>query len=173
MSELRNFFTIDMEDYDEDDEVLVQPAARGIIWKDGRLALVRSVKYGYCKFPGGGVDEGESLTDALIREVREEAGLEVIPESIRPFGMSKRREKGIWKHVLDQDSYYYLCDVTDRILPQELGKHEKEAKFVLDYLGPHEAIEANEAYLRKDPKVAIDRDNRILRILAAEQDSLT
>ena len=165
---MRPLFTIDMEDYDDSDPVLTQPASRGIIWKDGKLALIRSVKYGYYKFPGGGLEDGESLTDALIREVREEAGLEVIPESIRLYGMSKRIEKGIWDYVLDQDSYYYLCDVTGRTFPQKLGKHEKEAKFVLEYVDLQTAVEANERYLRKDSKVAIDRDNRVLKMLAEE-----
>ncbi|MBR6911920.1 MAG: NUDIX domain-containing protein, partial [Candidatus Methanomethylophilaceae archaeon] len=116
----------------------------------------------------GGLEDGESLTDALIREVREESGLEVIPESIRLYGMSKRIEKGIWNYVLDQDSYYYLCEVTDRTFPQELGKHEKEAKFVLDYVLPSTAVEANDRYLGKESKVAIDRDNRVLRMLMTE-----
>lgn len=165
---MRPLFTIDMEDYDDSDPVLTQPASRGIIWKDGKLALIRSVKYGYYKFPGGGLEDGESLTDALIREVREESGLEVIPESIRLYGMSKRIEKGIWDYVLDQDSYYYLCEVTDRTFPQELGKHEKEARFVLDYVLPSTAVEANDRYLGKESKVAIDRDNRVLRMLMTE-----
>jgi 8-oxo-dGTP pyrophosphatase MutT (NUDIX family) len=170
---MRPLFTIDMEDYDEDDEVVVQPASRGIIWKDGKLALIRSVAFGYYKFPGGGLEDGESLIDALIREVREESGLDVIPESVRLYGMSRRLEKGVWNYVLDQDSYYYLCEVSDRTFPQKLGKHEKEAKFVLEYVDPHVAVKANERYLKKDPKVAIDRDNRILKRLAAEQATLT
>ena len=156
---MRPFFTIDMEDYDDSDPVLYQPASRGIIWKNGKLALIRSVKYGYYKFPGGGVEEDET---------REETGLEVIRTSIHEYGMSKRREKGIWDYVLDQDSYYYICDVSDKTYRQKLTKHEKEAKFILEYADPETAIEANERYLKRDHKVAIDRDTRVLRILAHE-----
>lgn len=166
---MKPLFTIDMKDYTDKDDRLIQPASRGIIWKGDELALIRSVKYGYYKFPGGGLEDGESLTDALIREVREESGLEVIPESIRLYGMSKRIEKGDWGYILDQDSYYYLCEVTGRTFRQELGKHEKEAKFVLEYVDPQTAVDANEEYLDTNSKVAIDRDNRVLKMLAADR----
>lgn len=47
---------------------------------DSRLVLVRRAiepGYGLWVFPGGFVDRGEELTQAAIREAREESGLEV------------------------------------------------------------------------------------------------
>ncbi|MFP4173447.1 MAG: NUDIX domain-containing protein, partial [Candidatus Hydrogenedentota bacterium] len=47
--------------------------------RDGAILLVRHEKHGerYWLLPGGGVDFGETLTEALAREVREETGLAI------------------------------------------------------------------------------------------------
>jgi len=50
-----------------------------VILRDGAVLLIRHVKGDrtYWLLPGGGVEYGESLADALRREVREETGLDV------------------------------------------------------------------------------------------------
>jgi len=50
-----------------------------IVVHEGRILLVstRRGKPGYLVPPGGGVEEGEGLAEAVEREVREEAGLAV------------------------------------------------------------------------------------------------
>jgi ADP-ribose pyrophosphatase YjhB (NUDIX family) len=52
---------------------------RAVIWVNGRLVVHRERRQGvpYVTLPGGRVNERESVTDALRREVLEEVGLEI------------------------------------------------------------------------------------------------
>jgi len=55
-----------------------QLAVSAGIFRDGKILLVRRAREpakGIYTFPGGRVEFGESLTEALTREVREETGL--------------------------------------------------------------------------------------------------
>lgn len=44
---------------------------------EGRLLLIHKIDNDYWALPGGGMDLGESIADAAIREVVEESGIEV------------------------------------------------------------------------------------------------
>ena len=57
-----------MEDYD------VRNCARGILLRDGKMAILYVSKWNYHKLPGGGVEDGEEVMTAFKREVREETG---------------------------------------------------------------------------------------------------
>jgi 8-oxo-dGTP diphosphatase len=65
---------------------VVSPKRRGVvavIVRDHRLLVIRRSRQvlapgAYC-FPGGGIENGESETEALVRELREELDAEVRP----------------------------------------------------------------------------------------------
>ena len=53
----------------------IRKSARVILRNEaGNIALQHIKRDGFHKLPGGGVDPGESLAEALVREVREEVG---------------------------------------------------------------------------------------------------
>jgi 8-oxo-dGTP diphosphatase len=55
----------------------------GRVWDEaGRLLLVRRTDNGRWSLPAGAVELGERVDTALVREVREETGLEVAPERV-------------------------------------------------------------------------------------------
>ena len=172
---MRRLFEIDLKDYNETDTVFRRPSARAIIQKGDKLALVYSKKEKYFKFPGGGIHDDEDKKEALIREVREEVGLVVIPESIREYGSVLRRQKSTVKdgEIFEQENYYYFCDVQERPVSQELDDYEDEAGFVLKIVDIDEAIETNAAYSSDDffNEVMIKREKRVLEMLNQEREN--
>ena len=72
---MRLLFEMDKKDYGQCTHTFTRDSARSIIIRDGRLAMIHSIKYDYYKFPGGGIENGENPVEAMIRETREEAGL--------------------------------------------------------------------------------------------------
>ena len=56
----------------------VRPSVSAVIWDGGgRVLLQQRADNGQWGLPGGSVEIGESVTDAIVREVREETGLSV------------------------------------------------------------------------------------------------
>jgi mutator protein MutT len=65
---------------------LITPAARAVIFnQQGQVLLVRRSDNSEWVMPAGSIELGESIYDCLKREVREEAGLEVL--SARPIAL--------------------------------------------------------------------------------------
>ena len=171
---MRELFVIDKKNYKENGTVGRRPSVRGIVIKDGKIAMMHSLKYDYYKLPGGGIEEGEQLKDTLIREVREESGLIVKEESIKEFGYVRRIEKGKIEDIFVQENFYYLCDVEEIAQAQELDDYEEEERFTLEYVTPEYAIYINETADHGEKVRAqtfhgmIERENRVLELVRKE-----
>jgi ADP-ribose pyrophosphatase YjhB (NUDIX family) len=72
-------------------------AVSAAIFRDGRVLIVRRARppaHGLHTLPGGGVELGETLEEAVIREVREETALEVEPIALAGFRQAIARDGG-------------------------------------------------------------------------------
>lgn len=110
-------------------------ASRAVLLdKDGQVYLLNVSKHGYHKLPGGGIDEGEEIIQALERELLEEVGCkaEIVAELGTVIEYRNYDDGG-----LKQTSYCYLAkqvgDQTDSALEEgelEEGMFEVKAKSI-------------------------------------------
>ena len=75
--------------------------AVAIIINGGKVLLIYRISHGkkYHVFPGGGVESGETVEQAVLREVQEETSLEI------------KIEKMLYHHIYDDNTehFFYLC----------------------------------------------------------------
>ncbi len=109
---METILVMDEKNYDVSLPEIRRTAVRGIITENGKLLLIQS-KFGEVKFPGGGKEPGETDLDTLAREVLEETGRRILPDSVRAFGQVEEirrstHEPAIWHQI----SRYYFCGIS-------------------------------------------------------------
>ena len=168
---MRILFEMDRKDYGGCTHTFTRNSARSIIIRNGKTAMVHSLKYDYYKFPGGGIEDGENPVDAMIRETREEAGLVVLPETVKEYGMVHRIQKSDKDDTecFVQDNYYYLCQAEDNPVPQSLDSYEAKESYRLEFIDPATAIAKNRS-VGESPysRLMFEREARVLELLQAE-----
>ena len=168
---MRLLFEMDKKDYGGCTHLFTRDSARSIIIRNGKIAMIHSQKYDYYKFPGGGIEDGENPIGAMIRETQEEAGLKVIPETIKEYGYVHRIQKSDYNpsECFVQDNYYYLCDAVDGLVSQDLDDYEKQESYQLEYIEHASAIEKNRS-VKDSPynQTMFEREARVLEMLLSE-----
>ena len=70
-------------------------AVSAAVFRDGRVLIVRRGRapaHGLYTLPGGGVELGETLEQAVVREIREETALEIEPVALVGFRQAIARD---------------------------------------------------------------------------------
>ena len=162
---------LDGENYTDDLPEIVRTAVRGIIFVDGKLLLIEDDK-NEVKLPGGGQEEGETDIETLIREVREETGCTVIPETVRPFGYIEEKRRSFHEDCIwHQFSRLYFCDVTDERSDTEYSENEKKHGMRFRMYAIDEATAKNRAMLDRIGALAWNqREYRTLLLIKAHME---
>ncbi|MCR5178110.1 MAG: NUDIX domain-containing protein [Lachnospiraceae bacterium] len=116
-----------------DNYTKTRDGSRAVIVQDGKILLTHELKSGWWLLPGGGMEEGETPEDCVIREVLEETGLIVRPT----------------KHFLTLHEYYeeyrytgyfFVCEVMKKG-QMNLTDEEKQRGVQPEWIPLQDAIE--------------------------------
>lgn len=156
---MRTLLTLDRKDYSPDMPVYEKYSTRAVIVRDGRIATQHGTIGDY-KLLGGGVEPGEEYQMALCREVQEESGLIVIPESIREIGMITERHRDIFnpEAVYVCHSLFYRCDAKDEMTATNMTASEIAKGYHLAWAEPQEIIDGNAAFCDSQPWIYRDTE---------------
>ena len=151
---MEKLLVMDEKNYSSDLEEIYRVSVRGIIFINGKLLMIED-DFGEVKLPGGGVDDGEDDYQALVREVKEETGYNVIIESIKPFGEIEEKRLSVHEPMIwHQISRLFFCEVYPEKGECEYTDNEKKYGFKQVLYTLDEAIEKIELMLEKEGRRA-------------------
>lgn len=117
------------------DQLTWRPSAYGIVIKGESVLLSPQFEEGWYDLPGGGLDLGESPEEAVMREVKEETGMDIKAPKLIGCDTSFfkfRREKGVFYQSI---MLYYVCDLVGGDLStQGFDEFEKEYARIAEWV---------------------------------------
>jgi len=111
--------------------------------------------------PGGHVEENERLDDAIIREIKEELGVEISKKKRNPFLKIKYLKKDYPLENINTKyiGYYYQekINIIPNISKQELSNEEQIGKFKIEFINKKNILKK----LNKNLKTTNDKETVI------------
>jgi 8-oxo-dGTP diphosphatase len=101
-------------------------AVSAAIFRDGKVLIVRRARppaHGLYTLPGGGVELGETLEEAVIREVKEETALDVEPVALAGYREAIARDA-----VGAVERHFVILPFAARWLAGEVALNEELAE---------------------------------------------
>lgn len=155
-----------------DNKIIFQRnAARAIVLDGEDILMFYTERYHDYTIPGGGVDEGEDIIAAMVRELQEETGAQNI-HSIKPFGLFEEfrpwfKDNADVVHML---SYCYTCKINRQLGKTNYEDYEQKNGMKPVWINIHDAIAHNEKTMAESPKkgMSIERETFLLHLIAKE-----
>ena len=144
-------------------------AIRGVIKIGNKLLMVKNNKGDY-KFPGGGMEKGETTLQTLHREVLEETGFNVTEVGEKLGEVIQRKLDTIDESkIFLMKSVYIECSVNiNDKHSQNLDNYEKEQEFTPVLIDINEVITKQEEILKSQTKSSndwVERETTVLKLL--------
>ena len=134
-------------------QIKKRTAIRGVIHYQNKLLMVRTKEEDY-KFPGGGMEEGETDKETLLREIKEETGYTDIHIGLQ---IGKAFEQNIDtedpSQYFQMESCYYECWLmSDRRAESVMDDYEEKLGFAPEFVTVEEAYRSNRKLLDREQK---------------------
>lgn len=114
------------------------PASYLILKKENKVLMLRrfntGYKDGFYSFPAGHVEEGESFEECLIREAKEEIGVEIRRESLKELYIIHRYKDEVLLNNARVDVFYIVENWSGEIQNLEPNKCDDLSWFDLENL---------------------------------------
>lgn len=149
----------------------IRKAARAIVLNGEDILLLYTQRYHDYTLPGGGIDEGETHEEGLIRELQEETGAHNVT-NIEAFGLYE--EFRPWHKddfdIVHMKSYCFVCDIDSKLRDTKLEDYEINNGMKPVWMNIHDAIKHNEKTLAESPKkgLSIVRETYLLKLIVKE-----
>ncbi|WP_426357903.1 NUDIX hydrolase [Pseudocolwellia sp. HL-MZ19] len=149
----------------------IRNAARAIVLNGEDILLLYTQRYHDYTLPGGGIDDGETHEEGLIRELQEETGAHNVT-NIKAFGLYE--EFRPWHKddfdIVHMKSYCFVCNIDSELRATNLEDYEINNGMVPVWMNIHQAIKHNEETLTKSAKkgLSIVRETFLLKLIVKE-----
>lgn len=129
-----------------------------IIFEDDAIILLKRVtkERTFWVFPGGQIEPGETKAEALVRECKEELGIEV--KILKPF-----TELIHYPYDNKQKEYFFLCEKIGGVLGASTGpEFSGDPKYA--YRGSYEVVTVAKKEIKKLNLLPEEVKNLVLKI---------